>query len=142
MAMRTTMALRKLALAGVTAAAAMLAAAPAQAQNAAQNGVLLIYGNDKCPTNDNGEEIVICQRLDESERFRIPKTLRDQAGPPQQTQSWAARAPDALEAGRTGVGTCNTVGAAGGTGCFVRNATRAKAEVRAREKAERDLPLP
>jgi hypothetical protein len=134
--------LKKLAMGAAFAAAPLLLPAAAHAQNAAQNGVLVIYGNDKCPTNDNGEEIVVCQRLDESERFRIPKDLRDQAGPPQSTQSWAVRSQDALTTGRTGTGSCSTVGAGGSTGCFVQNATRAKAEARQRKKEETDLPLP
>ncbi|RYY44234.1 MAG: hypothetical protein EOP59_06545, partial [Sphingomonadales bacterium] len=78
------------------AIAAALAAFPAlipaaQAQNAAQNGVLVIYGDDKCPTNTNGEEIVVCQRLDEAERFRIPKNIREATGRPQANESWAVR---------------------------------------------------
>jgi hypothetical protein len=124
-----------------------LAAAPllvpvAHAQNAAQNGVLLIYGDDKCPTNDNGEEIVVCQRLDEAERFRIPQNLRQQPGRPQANESWAVRSEDALDAGRMGTGSCSTVGPGGQTGCFVRQATRARAESKARRQEQTDLPLP
>lgn len=114
----------------------------AQAQNATQNGVLIIYGQDKCPTNDNGEEIVVCQRLDEAERFRIPKNLRDAAGPIQSTESWAVRSQDALTTGGTGTGSCSTVGASGGTGCFVRQATKARAETKARKEETNNLPLP
>ncbi|MHA6718352.1 hypothetical protein ACX40Y_02760 [Sphingomonas sp. RS6] len=125
-----------------TAAPLLLAPAEAHAQNAAQNGVLIIYGDDKCPTNKNGEEIVVCQRLDEAERFRIPKTLRDQPGAPQKTESWAVRSQDALTTGDFGAGSCTTVGAASATGCFVRQATKARAERRAQKKAETDLPLP
>jgi len=127
-------------VAGLAAAPLMVPAA--QAQNAAQNGVLLIYGDDKCPTNDNGEEIVVCQRLDEAERFRIPKSLRDQTGRPQANESWAVRSEDALDAGRTGTGSCSTVGANGSTGCFVRQATKARAESRARRDEAAELPLP
>jgi hypothetical protein len=126
---------------------AALAATPllmptAQAQNAAQNGVLVIYGNDKCPTNDNGEEIVVCQRLDEADRFRIPQNLRQPTGRAQANESWAVRSQDALEAGRTGTGSCSTVGPGGQTGCFVRQATRARAESNARRQEQTDLPLP
>lgn len=124
-------------------AAAPLLVPAAQAQNAAQNGVLLIYGDDKCPTNDSGEEIVVCQRLDESERFRIPQSLREQPGRPQASESWAVRSQDALDTGRTGgVGSCSTVGPGGSTGCFVRQATRARAETRARREEASNLPLP
>lgn len=124
-------------------AAAPLLVPTAQAQNAAQNGVLLIYGDDKCPTNDSGEEIVVCQRLDESERFRIPQSLREQPGRPQASESWAVRSQDALDTGRTGgVGSCSTVGPGGSTGCFVRQATRARAESRERREEASNLPLP
>ncbi|ATY32784.1 hypothetical protein [Sphingomonas psychrotolerans] len=123
-------------------AAAPLLVPAAQAQNAAQNGVLLIYGDDKCPTNDNGEEIVVCQRLDEAERFRIPQNLRQQPGRPQASESWAVRSEDALDAGRMGTGSCSTVGPGGQTGCFVRQATRARAESNARRQEQTDLPLP
>lgn len=127
-------------VAGLAAAPLMVPAA--QAQNAAQNGVLLIYGDDKCPTNDNGEEIVVCQRLDESERFRIPQTLRQQPGRPQASESWSVRSQDALEAGRTGTGSCSTVGAGGGIGCATRAISRGKAEARARQDEASNLPLP
>jgi hypothetical protein len=104
--------------------------APAVAQNAAQNGVLVIYGNDRCPTNANGEEIVVCVRRGEEERFRIPKELRTTEASPDQ-QSWAVRQQSALEAGETGIGTCTTVGAGGQSGCFLQNADRWRAERRA-----------
>ncbi|RYE00154.1 MAG: hypothetical protein EOP61_14035 [Sphingomonadales bacterium] len=126
---------------------AALAAAPAlvphaQAQNAPTNGVLLIYGDDKCPTNTDGDEIVVCQRLDEAERFRIPKTLREQAGRPQANESWAVRSQGALDAGKFGAGSCSAVGVGGTTGCFVQQATAAKKETKARKEAEENLPLP
>lgn len=127
-------------VAGLAAAPLLMPAA--QAQNAAQNGVLVIYGNDKCPTNDNGEEIVVCQRLDEAERFRIPQTLREQPGRPQANESWAVRSADALDAGRTGIGSCTTVGPGGGTGCLGRKITAARAETRARRAEQTNLPLP
>lgn len=136
------MKLKTLAIVAAAAMSPVLPPSAAQAQNASQGGVLVIYGQDKCPTNENGEEIVICRRLDESERFRIPQNLREQAGPPQETESWANRSADALSTGRTGTGSCSAVGANGSTGCFVRNATRARAESRARREAATDLPLP
>ena len=133
--------LKKIALLVAFAAAPALVPA-AQAQSGKQNSVLVIYGNDKCPTNSDGEEIVICRRLDESERFRIPKTLRETEGRPQANESWAVRAESALEAGAMGTGSCSTVGVGGSTGCFVRQATAAKKERRAAKKAEENLPLP
>lgn len=136
------MMLKRIAIAAAFVAGPLLMPLAAQAQSGAQNGVLVIYGGDKCPTNENGEEIVICQRLDEAERFRIPKNLRDTEGRPQANQSWAVRSQSALEAGQMGTGSCSTVGASGGTGCFVKQATRARAESRERLDAQTDLPLP
>jgi hypothetical protein len=135
------MMLKRMAILAVLAASPLLVPA-AQAQNAAQSGVLVIYGNDKCPTNDNGEEIVVCQRLDEAERFRIPQTLREQPTRPQVSESWSVRSQDALSAGRTGVGSCSTVGAGGGIGCATRNISRGTAEARARREEAANLPLP
>jgi hypothetical protein len=126
-------------VAGLAAAPLLVPAAHAQA---APNGVLIIYGEDKCPTNDDGEEIVVCQRLDEADRFRIPQNLRQQSGRPQANESWAVRSADALDAGRMGTGSCSTVGPGGQTGCFVRQATRARAESNARRDEQTDLPLP
>ncbi len=134
--------LNRILIAGALAAVPMLMPAAAHAQSGSQNGVLVIYGNDKCPTNSNGEEIVVCRRLDERERYRIPSNLREQGGPPQKTESWAVRSQDALTSGDFGTGSCTTTGAGGGTGCFVRQATAARAERRAAKKAEENLPLP
>lgn len=133
--------LKKIAILAALAAVPALVPA-AQAQNAPSNGVLVIYGDDKCPTNTNGDEIVVCQRLDEAERFRIPKNLREQAGRAQANESWAVRSEGALSAGQFGTGSCSAVGAGGGTGCFVKQATAAKQERKAIKKEEENLPLP
>lgn len=125
------------------AAAPLMVPGVAHAQNAAQNGVLVIYGNDKCPTNNNGEEIVVCQRLDEAERFRIPKTLREAPANPQATESWAVRQQDALAAdGGVGPNSCSAVGSIGQVGCSARIIRRGKAEARQRQQATENIPLP
>lgn len=133
--------LKTIAMLALGAAGSVAFASPASAQNAPQGGVLLIYGQDKCPTNTDGEEIVVCRRLDESERFRIPQDLRE-TEVKRENESWAVRQQTSLEVGGTGVGSCSTVGAGGQTGCFVKEATAAKAERRARKEAETNLPLP
>ena len=127
-------------LLGLTLAAAPLAAPlPALAQNAAQNGVLVIYGDDKCPTNADGDEVVICVRRPAEERFRIPKELRDQQVAPQ-NESWAVRQQGAMSVGDTGIGSCSAVGPGGGIGCSSREIQAGKAEADARKKAEKVLP--
>jgi len=107
----------------------------------AQDGVLTIYGSDKCPTNQNGEEIVVCRRLDESERFRIPKEMRELTITPE-NESWAVRQQGAMAASNTGVNSCTNVGANSATGCFTQQARAAKQEWRTRRTAEQNLPLP
>ncbi|QDX27609.1 hypothetical protein FPZ54_17415 [Sphingomonas suaedae] len=128
-------------LLSLTAAAATLAvpAFPAAAQNAPQNGVLVIYGDDKCPTNADGDEIVVCVRRPAGERFRIPQELRDQEVAPSR-ESWAVRQRSALTAGDTGIGSCSTVGPGGGIGCSTRDIQAGKAEADRRKKAEQVLP--
>ncbi len=129
-------------LAGAAAVAAFAVPAlnaPADAQ--VQNGTLVIYGNDKCPTNADGDEIVVCVRRSERERFRIPKELREAEVTPDR-ESWAARAESTLNAGATGTGSCSTVGPGGQTGCFVQRANTARADSRARRQREQDVPLP
>lgn len=123
----------------VLTAAPLAAPLPALAQNAAQNGVLVIYGDDKCPTNADGEEVVICVRRPAEERFRIPQELRDQEVRPQ-NESWAVRQQGAMSVGDTGIGSCTTVGPGGGIGCSTREIQAGKAEADARRRAEKVLP--
>ncbi|HEX8126532.1 MAG TPA: hypothetical protein VF548_13205 [Allosphingosinicella sp.] len=103
------------------AAAVTLAPAPAHAQDARQEKVrrLVVYGRDACPRAKSADEIVVCARRPETERYRIPKELRDSAtGDAPDSTSWAARA-EALEyVGRTGIQSCSTVGPGGVSGCW------------------------
>lgn len=106
---------------------------------AAQNGVLVIYGDDKCPTNADGNEIVVCVRRPAEERFRIPKELRDAEVSPR-NESWAVQQRGALVAGDSGIGSCTTVGPGGGIGCGVREIQAGKADANRRKAAEKVLP--
>ena len=132
---------KKLCLAAL-AFAPLAIAAPAFAQNAPQNGVLVIYGKDKCPTDTNGQEIVVCKRLDESERFRIPKDLRQDAEIAPRNLSFAQKMNPVVTANPTGTGSCSAVGPGGSTGCMVQELTQARKETHARKQEETDLPLP
>jgi hypothetical protein len=100
------------------AAAVSLFPAPAGAQANERIRRLIVYGRDPCPRAANGDEIVVCARRPETERYRIPKELRDQPGDDPDSTSWAARA-EALEyVGRTGIESCSTVGPGGASGCW------------------------
>ncbi|MGP7795694.1 hypothetical protein [Sphingomonas sp. CLY1604] len=111
------------------------------AKRAPVNGVLVLYGNERCPTNTDGQEIVICERRSAREQYRVPKELREFQVTPQ-NESWAARAQGTLDTGVgvNGIGTCSTVGAGGQTGCFVQNARAARKENQARKAEEARIP--
>lgn len=127
---------------------------------------VIVYGDDPCPPSTSNDEIVVCARLPDQDRYRIPENLRDDPNDPV-NQSWANRAIELSYVGRTGTESCSTVGAGGFTGCFnqlVRNARAERAgrdeinwnrliqeareerlrrieeERQAEEEAERDLP--
>jgi hypothetical protein len=88
----------------------------AVSKNAPVNGVLVLYGNEQCPTDKDGNEIVVCSRQDAAEQFRIPKDLRNFKVTPQ-NQSWALRAQGTLDTGASGIGSCSAIGPGGSLGC-------------------------
>jgi hypothetical protein len=88
--------------------------APALAQNTKVSEII-VYGTDPCPRSTD-DEIVVCARKPETERFRIPEALR-QGGSLQSRQAWAARAKQFETVGRTGINSCSPVGPGGFTGC-------------------------
>jgi len=115
-------------------------AAEGVSKSAPVNGVLVLYGNERCPTNGNNEEIVVCVRRSAAEQFRIPKELREFEVTPENA-SWAVKEQANRTVGNTGVGTCTAVGAAGATGCNVQDLSAWKRERQAAKKAETpDLP--
>ena len=118
-------------------AAALLSAfafsTPAFAQ--AEDAVIVVYGNDKCPSQ------FTCERRPEGERYRIPKELRSPITITPQNQSWAARANDTLSAGAsTGIGSCSAVGAGGWSGCWAQQMRDAKRQRQADAELNRAQP--
>jgi hypothetical protein len=101
-------------LSGAGGLAALAAPAPALAQNG-KISEIIVYGTDPCPRSTD-DEVVVCARKPESERYRIPERLR-QSGSRQSRESWANRAIAFETYGRTGINSCSPVGAAGFTGC-------------------------
>ncbi len=110
---------------------------PTVSRNAPVNGVLTLFGNERCPTNKDGAEVVVCVRRGAAEQFRIPKELREFKITPE-NEAWAVREQATLAEG-TGVnsiGSCSVVGPGGQAGCFVQQAKRARAEGKERKKDE------
>ena len=93
---------------------AALAPKPALAQNG-RISEIIVYGTDPCPRSTD-DDVVICARKPEAERYRIPEKLRE-GGSLQSRQSWANRAIAFETYGRTGINSCSPVGPAGFTGC-------------------------
>jgi len=108
-------------------------AAPAFAQQ--NDKALIVYGNDKCP------EGTVCIRAPESERYRIPQSLRSGPLAPQD-QPWAQRAASIATVGNGGTGSCTNVGAGGWTGCWNQQMKAARAEKKQDAQAEAESPLP
>jgi hypothetical protein len=92
----------------------------------AQERVLTIFGNDKCPAN------TICVRAPEEERYRIPKALR-QSTPTPDSQSWAIRSQATLSEGYSGPG-CSAAGGIIDT-CFAKQLRAAREEAKAAREA-------
>jgi hypothetical protein len=106
------------ALAAASAASVTLLCASAGAQPAKGHRIV-VYGKEPCPRAQKDDEIVVCARRPETERYRIPKELRDSAGEddPDGT-SWAARAEPLEYVGRSGLESCSTAGSGGASGCW------------------------
>ena len=129
-------------LAAPLAAAALLGGfsaltTPAQAQGQ-RIAEVIVYGNDPCPRSTD-DEVVVCARKPEADRYRIPERFRT-GGDRQQREAWANRARSIETVGRTGIMSCSPVGPAGHTGCLEQLIAQARAE--AREEAEGQTPPP
>ena len=108
-------------------------AAPALAQGLAgpQPGdekinQLIIYGDDACPQSDD-DEIVVCARLAEADRYRIPKKLRDVENTPIK-EAWNNRVLAYENVAASGTLSCSAIGAGGFTGCGLKDIDSAYAE--------------
>ena len=98
---------------------------PAHADSAVTH--VTVYGKDACPKGGK-DEIVVCAHEPESERYRIPKNLREAPLISPEREAWAKRAESTLAAGKAGTGSCTAIGAGGWTGCWAEQMRAAKAE--------------
>jgi len=124
-------------LAATAAATAAIWGLPAPAQ-AQQNSVaeIIVFGTDACPRSTD-DQIVVCRRVPESYRYRLPESYRPN-GTPQQKDSWANKARVLETVGSTGINSCSPVGPGGYTGCL----TRVIKEAREQRKQANEDTIP
>lgn len=115
------------------AATALAFSAPAMAQEVTANqpgdekiNQLIVYGDDECPQS-TGDEIVVCARMDEADRYRIPSNLRGDPNDPR-NQAVSERIKAYEYVGASGTMSCSPSGAGGFTGCGLKEIDRAYAE--------------
>ena len=94
---------------------------------------LVLPSPDAC-AGGTPDEIVVCARRSERDRYRIPELLRDDKSL-SGGKAWAAR-NEGLEAiDDSGIGSCSTAGSGGASGCWlemIHQARRARSEPPAR----------
>ena len=112
---------------GLALAAAGLTSAPALAQRSTP-GEVVVYGTDPCPRTAD-DDVVVCKRRPEAERYRIPDPLRE-TGTRQERQSWSRQAQALNNVGSTGLNPCSPVGPVGVAGCAQQEISRAFREAR------------
>jgi hypothetical protein len=92
-----------------------LLAAPAWAEEGQERvNQLIVYGDDACPQSA-ADEITVCARKAEAERYRIPEALRESVSP--QNDAWNNKVIAYEYVSKTGTGSCSPVGAGGMIGC-------------------------
>jgi hypothetical protein len=98
------------------AASAFVLSAPGSAQDTAGDKVnmVIVYGDDDCP-EPVGNEITVCARKAEGERYRIPENLRLSDSP--ENTAWTQRVESYEMVGSFGTESCSPTGAGGFTGC-------------------------
>jgi len=91
-------------------------AGPAAAQDTGERvNQLIVYGDDPCPPS-TGDQITVCARKDESERYRIPEVLRGTDSP--ENDAWNNRVLAYETVGKYGSLSCSPAGSGGWTGCL------------------------
>ncbi len=113
-----------LALAASSSAFAQDTAAPSAPDEKINQ--LIVYGDDVCPES-KGDEIVVCARMGEAERYRIPTSLRNDPND-LSNQAWSERVMAYEYVGASGTMSCSPAGAGGFTGCGLKAINTAYAE--------------
>ena len=122
-----------IALSGAAALMAGVSALPAPAEAQANSvSEIIVYGNDPCPRSTD-DQVVVCARRPESERYRLPEKYRP-SGTRQQKEAWANKARSIETVGATGINSCSPVGPGGFTGCLTQVIKQARQDNRERSQ--------
>ena len=79
---------------------------------------LIVYGDDPCPPSTD-DELIICVRRGERDRYRIPEVLRGDPLSPK-NEAWTDRVEAYETVGAQGIASCSPVGVGGATGCMAK----------------------
>lgn len=79
--------------------------------------LVTVFGTDPCPKSADPDEIIICSRRPDEERFRIPPDVRADIPAVQRSDRTARLLGDDAGGAGGGIGSCSAVGPGGGTGC-------------------------
>ncbi|HWW56860.1 MAG TPA: hypothetical protein VN047_08210 [Sphingopyxis sp.] len=112
---------------------------PARAQEATVEGEkinqVIVYGSDKCEQS-SPDEIVVCNRLPEQDRYRVPQMFRGGDPLDPRNNAWLNRVVALERVGRFGTDSCSPTGLGGFTGCTQALVAGAKAERQAADKTD------
>lgn len=112
---------------------------PAAAQEAVIDGEkvnqVIVYGDDQCAAS-SANEIVVCNRLPETERYRVPQIFRGGSPLDPRNEAWANKVVAVERIGRFGTDSCSPTGLGGFTGCTQALVAGAKAERQAADKTD------
>lgn len=130
-------------VAAVLAGAAFFAfAAHAQSLSSVdRNGIrrMVVYGIDPCPPS-RGDEVVICARRPDRDRYRVPERFRDPDELTGDHESWAYRAEQLEMVGAGGIASCSPVGPGGASGCLQQLISQSRAQRRHKTRDEEAFP--
>ncbi len=114
-------------------------ALPAAAQETVIDGEkvnqVIVYGDDQC-AQSSPDEIVVCNRLPETERYRVPQIFRGGSPLDPRNEAWANKVVAVERIGRFGTDSCSPTGLGGFTGCTQALVAGAKAERKAADKTD------
>ena len=123
-------------LIGLAAAgSALLMPGQAAAQSASP---VIVFGDDPCPRSSESN-VVVCKRLPESDRLRLPEEFRPN-GPLADRTSWTQKQKELEAASATGTNSCSAVGPGGQTGCLA-NQIRLQKKIYKDDKEAQTAPI-